>query len=103
MVSFSDDVKKGTSVGNIRGEDCTWSVLNYALGGPPTVDRAFINAKNQVSGLEAAGMIGDVLGDKKKNRGDALRYVNNVHTQTEGFNALVVAKHCIVLTGLGHK
>ena len=41
QVSFSDDVKKGQAVGNIRGEDCTWTVLGYKLGGDPTLDRAF--------------------------------------------------------------
>lgn len=99
-VAFSDDVKKGTSVGNIRGEDCTWSVLGYKMGGEPTLDRAFINAKNQAGGLESAGL-GSLSGNKA--RGETLRYVNNVHTQRDGFNALVVGKTCIVVTGMGYK
>ena len=102
MVSFSEDLKKGTSVGSIRGEDCTWSIGGYQMGGLPTIDRAFINAKNQASGLESAGMIGEMTG-AKKNRGEALRYVNNVHTANEGFNALIVGKKCIVVSGLGYK
>jgi hypothetical protein len=99
-VAFSDDVHKGTGVGNIRGEDCTWTVLGAKLGGDPTLDRAFINAKNQASGLESAGL-GSV--NANKGRGDTLRYVNNVHTQHDGFNAGVVAKNCIVVTGVGYK
>ena len=99
-VAFTDDVRKGTSVGNIRGEDCTWTVLGYQLGGLPTLDRAFINAKNQASSVEAAGF-GAVNGNKS--RGDSLRYVNNVHTANEGFQAVLVGKNCIVLTGVGYK
>jgi hypothetical protein len=100
-VAFSDDVKKGASVGNIRGEDCTWALLGYKLGGDPTLDRAFINAKNQAGGMESAGF-GDVT-DKTKARGESLRYVNNVHTSRDGFNAGVVAKNCVVVTGIGYK
>lgn len=100
-VSFTDDLKKGTAVGNIRGEDCTWTVLGYKMGGEPTLDRAFINAKNQAGGLEAAGL--GSLNDNK-GRGDSLRYVNNVHTERDGFNAAgLLAKNCIVVTGVGYK
>jgi hypothetical protein len=99
LVSFDENVKKGTSVGNIRGEDCTWSVLGYKLGGEPTVDKAFINAKNQAGGLESAGF-GDL---SKKDRSQAIRYANNVSTEYEGFNAVVVGKQCLVVKGVGFR
>lgn len=98
MVSFTDDLRKGTSVGNIRGEDCTWTVLTYQLGGPPTIDKAFLASKNQTA---SGGLVSDTIG--KKNSGESLRYVNNVHTSNEGFNAGIVAKQCIVVSGLGFK
>lgn len=100
MVAFDDDLSKGKSAGPIRGEDCTWRVLGYSLGGAPTLDRAFINAKNQAGAAESAGFA-DVAG--KKGRGQALRYVNNVSTKNEGFDAVVVGKQCIVVTGIGHR
>lgn len=98
MVSFTDDLKKGVSVGNVRGEDCTWSVLGYKMGGPPTLDKAFLNSRNQVA---SGGLLSDTVG--KQNRGESLRYVNNVHTANEGFDAYVVGKQCIVVSGLGFK
>lgn len=98
LVSFDENAKKGQSVGNIRGEDCTWNVLGYQMGGLPTVDRAFINAKNQAGGLEAAGF--DSSG---KNRGSAVRYVNNVSTENDGFNAVIFGKQCIVVKGVGYR
>lgn len=99
-VAFTDNVSKGESVGNIRGEDCTWMVLGHQLGGAPTLDRAFINAKNQASAVESAG-----FGSMNSNagRGERIRYVNNVNTRNEGFDAVVVGKRCIVVSGVGYK
>jgi hypothetical protein len=99
-VSFTDNLTKGEAVGNIRGEDCTWTVLGNQLGGAPTLDRAFINAKNQAGGLESAGF-GAV--NSNGGRGQSIRYVNNVHTSQEGFNAYLVGKNCIVVSGVGYK
>lgn len=100
MVSFDDNGQKGKSVGNIRGEDCTWTVLGYQLGGVPTVDRAFRNARNQAGTMESAGI--DFSGGKDRG-GAPLRYVNNVSTANDGFNAGVIAKTCIVVTGVGYQ
>ncbi len=96
LVSFDDTPTKGKSVGAIRGEDCTWTVLGLQLGGLPTVDKAFINARNRAGTLEAAGFKDSKRSDK------SLRYVNNVSTKNGGFNAGIVAKNCIVVTGVGY-
>jgi hypothetical protein len=98
LVSFDDNIQKGTSVGPIRGEDCTWRILGYQLGGLPTVDRAFINARNQAGSLESAGFKSST--DKHEN---AIRYVNNVSTENDGFDAVVVGKTCIVVKGVGYR
>lgn len=97
MVSFDNNLAQGTSVGNIRGEDCTWTVMGQQLGGNPTIDKAFINAKNQAGAWEAAGF----TDGKAKSQG--IRYVNNVTTTNEGFNAMVVGKKCLVVTGVGYR
>jgi len=97
LVGFQDNVAKGTSVGNIRGEDCTWNVLGYQMGGLPTVDKAFINARNQAGAVESAG-----FDNSGKGRGQSIRYVNNLTTSNEGFNAGLVAKRCIVVKGVGY-
>lgn len=97
MVAFTDDLSKGKSVGNVRGEDCTWSVLNNPLGGAPTIDKAFINTRKQADTLQSAGF------SNAANQADALRYVNNVSTERSGFNAGLFAKDCLVVTGVGYK
>jgi hypothetical protein len=99
MVGFDDNAQKGTAVGNIRGEDCTWNVLGQQLGGFPTVDRAFMNAKNQAGAMESAGF--DKSG--KDRAGAPIRYVNNVSTANDGFNAVLFGKQCIVVTGVGYR
>lgn len=97
MVSFDDNPTKGRSVGPIRGEDCIWQILGYQLGGRPTLDRAMANARTQSGGG---------ITDQFTNKSDAptaIRYINNVSTQNEGFNAVVVGKNCLVVKGTGYR
>ena len=98
QVSFSDDVSKGKSVGNVRGEDCTWQILGYQMGGVPTVDRAFNHAKN---GTDGASLVGSMDTHQKGN--GSLRYINNVNTANTGFNAGLFGKSCITVTGVGYQ
>lgn len=97
-VAFTDDLTKGTSVGNIRGEDCTWQILGYQLGGMPTVDRAFTHARNQTDGSSLSGSL-----NSKQTANGQLRYINNVNTKNDGFNAGLFGKSCIVVTGVGYR
>ena len=97
MISFDDNFKKGKSVGSVRGEDCTWRILKYDLGGAPTIDKAFRNAQNQAGALESAG-----FGSDKSSRGKQIRYINNVNTENSGFDAIIFAKNCLVVTGNGY-
>jgi hypothetical protein len=97
LVSFDDDVTKGKSVGPIRGEDCIWTILGYRLGGHPTLDKAFANARNQADSSLFGGSTQSASSDK------AIRYINNVSTENDGFNAVVVAKECLVVKGTGYR
>ncbi|MGE3681820.1 MAG: hypothetical protein AB7G93_08850 [Bdellovibrionales bacterium] len=98
-IAFSDNLEKGQSVGNIRGEDCTWQVLGYQMGGMPTVDRAFSNAQYGKDGSSFAGS----MTSGNTNTGTGLRYINNVSTKNDGFNAGLFGKSCIVVTGVGYR
>lgn len=98
-IAFDDNITKGQAVGPIRGEDCTWTVLNQQLGGAPTIDKAFINAKNQAGGLTSAGF-GSL---EKQDASKQIRYINNATTSNEGFNAYLFAKQCLVVTGVGYR
>lgn len=98
MVSFSDDVKKGKSVGAIQGKDCTVRILQYWLGGAPTLDKAFKNAQGQDgSFLTQSGFSSD------SDRSNDLRYINNVSTENTGFDIGIVARKCLVVNGVGYK
>ena len=96
MIAFGDNVKKGKSMGQIEGKDCTWNVLGYSLGGAPTLDKAFMNTQNQAGEAASAGF--------STSEGKlAVKYMNNVTTERTGFNAFVVAKQCLVVKGAGYK
>ena len=96
MVSFDNDVTEGKSVGPVKGEDCTWMVFGQWLGGNPTVDKAFINAMNQAGAAESAGF-------GKGERGQKLRYINNVATDNSGFMlGGFLGKSCLVVNGVGY-
>ncbi len=97
LVSFDDDVTKGKSVGPIRGEDCIWIILGYKMGGSPTLDRAFANARNQ-SDSSVTGSSTQSAGSDK-----AIRYINNVATVHDGWNAGVVGKECLTVKGTGYR
>jgi hypothetical protein len=97
MVSFDDEVTRGKSVGPIRGEDCIWSVLGYKLGGVPTLDKAFANARNQTDSSIIGSSTQSVSSDK------AIRYINNVSTDHDGWNAVLVGKECLVVKGTGYR
>lgn len=94
MVSFDNDVTKGKSIGSIQGRDCTWMILGYWYDGQPTLDRAFDDAKNQAGFLETSSI---------QNEGNYLRYINNVSTESEGFNAGIFGKSCLVVNGVGYQ
>ncbi|CAN5720935.1 hypothetical protein BH10BDE1_BH10BDE1_04300 [soil metagenome] len=101
LVAFSDDFQKGRSVGNIRGEDCTWNILGYPLGGAPTVDRAFQHARRQTDGGSLAGSLSSA--SSRVATAGELRYVVNLSTANDGFNAVLFGKQCIVVTGIGYR
>ena len=96
-ISFDDNLTKGKAIGPIRGEDCTWTVLGNQLGGAPTIDKAFINAKNQSDSLTSAGF------SSKTDDSKQIRYINNASTTNEGFNAGLFGKQCLVVTGVGYR
>lgn len=98
-IAFDDNITKGQAIGPIRGEDCSWTVFGQKLGGDPTIDRAFINAKTGAGGLTAAGF--GVLDKTDANK--SIRYINNATTANEGFDAVVLKKQCLVVTGVGYK
>lgn len=96
-IAFDDNITKGQAVGPIRGEDCTWTVFGQQLGGQPTIDKAFINAKTQAGFLASAGLT------TQTSNANQIRYINNATTANEGFNAYVLAKQCLVVTGVGYR
>lgn len=98
VVGFSDDLQKGRSVGNIRGEDCTWKILGYQMGAAPTVDRAFRHAQNQTDGSSLSGSM-----NNSQRSNSRIRYAVNVATASDGFDAVLFGKNCIVVTGVGYR
>jgi hypothetical protein len=81
MVSFADDVTTGPSVGPVRGESCQDRVLGFPIGDRPTIDQAFIDVRQS----------------------GPVRYLNNVATSQDGFDAIIFAHHCLVVTGVGYR
>jgi hypothetical protein len=100
VISFSENLEKGQSVGNIHGEDCTWQILGYALGGAPTVDRAFEHTRNQTDG---GSLVGSLSSNKQQTSNSAIRYINNVTTKNDGFDVGLFGKKCIAVTGVGYR
>jgi hypothetical protein len=99
MVSFDDNVAKGQSVGPIRGEDCVWSVMGYEIGGKPTLDKAMASARTQTG----SGITDTFKSSKNSMNTNVIRYMDNVSTDRDGFNAVFVGKQCLIVKGTGYK
>lgn len=100
LVSFEDDVPTAKSVGPVRGESCAFAVMGYWLGGKLTVDKALANARTQTG----TSIVSAVHSDNQANLGDkTLKYMTNVSTDWDGFDAYVVSKSCLVVKGVGYK
>lgn len=101
LISFSDDISKGGSLGSIEADDCVFSVF-IPLGTAPTFPRAMENLKKQ-----RRSHVGDVLGGERKGADKNLRYVTGVSSQVEGFGASgkigSFGKNCVVVTGTGYQ
>ncbi|MBI2522429.1 MAG: hypothetical protein HYV97_18560 [Bdellovibrio sp.] len=82
MISFDKNFTQGASVGPIQGEDCVWSVFGFQFGDAPTIERAFMSTRDHGNGQQ-------------------LRYINNVISGLDSFNAGVVSEQCITVTGIG--
>ena len=96
MVSFEEETQSTPArpIGNIEGKDCTWYVLGYGVGEAPSVRNAFASAVSQ----KEQSLI---PGQEAKSKGEALRGVKNVSVQQSGFDAWLVRRYCMVVTGVG--
>ena len=99
MIAFDDNLQKGQSTGNIRGEDCQAFLFGYALGPAPKLDRAIEHLQRQTEGKDAP-LTGST--DVKETR-LAVRYLNDVTTTWDGFDAVVYKKNCLIVKGRGYK
>jgi hypothetical protein len=82
MIGFSDNAKKGSSIGSVEGQDCQWIVLGYPLSEPPRLDRAMRSVRDD----------------------NNIRYMNKVSSRNSGFNAAgLFAKNCLTVTGVGYR
>ena len=81
MVSFDGNVASGQAIGPVRGESCQAFVMGYPIGEQATLDKAMANAREK----------------------HQLRYMNNVATENDGFNAYFYGKYCLIVKGTGYQ
>lgn len=81
MISFEDNVTAGKGVGPIKGQSCQLWIMGRPFTDAPTLDAAVANARET----------------------NKVRYINNVSTDNDGFNAGVFAKYCLVVKGTGYE
>jgi hypothetical protein len=96
MVAFDEKVDADNlkSVGNVEGKDCTWYVFGYGVGLAPDARSAFQSAANQTEQSL-------IPGQETKAKGPGLKMVRNVSVQDGGFNAWLLRRSCIIVTGVG--
>lgn len=105
QVAFTDNIKKGKSIGPIEGRDCVWQFFGLPIGSRPSMDRALKAAiKNyQLTGTEISGRNEqEVEKNLKPENTNDIRYINNIITANEGFNFGVFRKQCLIVSGIGY-
>jgi hypothetical protein len=96
MVAFDENLAKGKSQGEFESDDCVFHILGYRLGGNPEISKAIANAR---SGKKSK--VTDVIEEEKGT--EEIRYANNVTVGTDGFDAVVFGKNCIVVKGMAFR
>lgn len=81
LVAFDDNVTKGHSVGPIRGEMCQGFVMGRPIGEGATLDRAMANAREK----------------------NGVRYLNNITTESSGFDAVFYSRRCLSVRATGYQ
>jgi|GEM_PF-1052154 len=107
QVAFTDNIKKGKSIGPIEGRDCVWQFFGLPIGTRPSMDRALKAAmKNyHLTGAEINSSSRDEQNSAKNQKAEdtnAIRYINNIITANEGFNFGVFRKQCLIVSGIGY-
>jgi hypothetical protein len=97
-IGFSDDVSKGTRIGQAYGDSCVFSIFGYPLGGQMTVATAIENARY--------GRKSTVMDSFSSGGGESktdVRYINDLKLRYDGFDIVVFAKMCLVAEGVSYK
>jgi hypothetical protein len=82
LVSQSENIEKGESIGTVRGEDCQYHVLGFPMGEKPTVDKLLMDLKS---------------------KNPSMRYVNNMSVEPVLSNFVLFKKQCFILKGVAYK
>lgn len=83
LIAFRDNIEQGESVGNVTAKDCQSAIMGLVTGPEVTLDRAMEKVQN-----------------KKEN---SVRYLNDVSTENEGFDAYFYRKSCLLVKGRGYQ
>ncbi len=99
LVALTTDITRGPSIGPIEGRDCRWTLFGINLSQGPTLDRAIQDALSRTQ-LETITASSDSVTPSPPSV--RIRYINNISTTNEGYHLGIVAKKCLVLSGVGH-
>jgi hypothetical protein len=99
IISFSNDLSKGKSMGPMSGQDCSYVYEGYTIGDKPNMGKALENAMSQ-AGFFAENFGAKLLGGEKK---EVLRYMTNVKAEYEELDAFIFKRICLVVKGDGYQ
>lgn len=85
-----------TSLGNIEGKSCQWTVFGWPLGETPSLRAAFENAAKQKDGGAIPG-----LSTKQDQDPAKLSVLRNVASENDFLGLYIVSRACVKVTGLG--
>lgn len=82
LIGYDEDAARGKSIGEVRGESCSWKVFGTPVTTRESLDEAFADARTRHSNL---------------------RYIKGVTTDNGGFDAAgIVTKRCLIVKAVAY-
>lgn len=82
LIGYDEDVSKGKSIGEVRGESCSWKVFGKPVSRPVSLDEAMTDVRSRTG---------------------SIRYIKNVSTDNDGFDAVLFSKSCLVVKAVAYQ
>ena len=100
VASSAAEPQKSEQTGPIVGRKCAWHFFSASFSNPPSVQQALNSAminRNETQWEAIAGS-----SSTEAIQLNEIRLINNIVVETSGFDAWLIGRQCVFVSGLGY-